>query len=354
LLPSNTWPVKGALAGGASPAPPQVLEPATVATGTWASGGSASSGSSHATWGIVVVVLLDVDVVDDVEVEDVDVEVVSDVVVVTPGHVLVSSVQSARHVGKAPPAEPPGHVAPPRSMPSHCSAPSAMPLPHSGGAVVDVTVVLVELVVEVVATVVVTDVDVDGVVDVVVGRAHSPPVPHAAQQLGTDPTQEAPPDGARHCAALFLMLHFVLPLRVVRQQVTAPGRPHVERDAQRATSARQSAGRRPSATAPAMTAAAQCTKTWRDGAVSQAHCSSTSARTSAAALGLLHAASVRPGPARRRRRVSEAPSRMEASLLSDGVRDAMRLVHHRERGQDGLVLGTPTHLDPREADQYHP
>jgi hypothetical protein len=209
---------------------------------------------------MVVVVLLDVEVVDEVDVEDVEVEVVSDVVVVTPGHELVSSVQSARQIGKAPPAEPPGHVAPPRSAPSHCSPPSTTPLPQWGGAVVLVTVVVVLVVTDVVVTVVVaTVVDVVVVVEVVVGRVHSPCVPQAAQQLGTVPTHAAPPDGARQRDALFLMLHFVFPLRVVRQQVTAPGRPQVDRDAQRATSARQSAGRRPSATAVAVTEAAQCT-----------------------------------------------------------------------------------------------
>jgi hypothetical protein len=38
-----------------------------------------------------------------------------------------------------------------------------------------------------------------------------------------------------HCAALFLIEHVVTPLAFVRQQVTKPGRPHVERDAHRFT-----------------------------------------------------------------------------------------------------------------------
>jgi hypothetical protein len=207
---------------------------------------------------MVVVVLLDVEVVDEVDVEDVDVDVVSDVVVVTPGHALVSSVQSARQLGNAPPAEPPGHVAPPRSVPSHCSGLSTTPLPQRDGAVVVVTVVLVDVAIDVLVTVDVATVDdVDVLVEVVVATVHSPFVPHASQQLGTEPTQAVPPDGAWHWAGLFLMLHFAFPVRVVRQQVTAPGRPHVEREAQRVTSARQSAGRRPSATALATTAAAQ-------------------------------------------------------------------------------------------------
>ena len=45
-----------------------------------------------------------------------------------------------------------------------------------------------------------------------------------------------PPRGARHLAALFFTEHLVLPVAVVRQQVTYPGgRPQVDLVAQRFT-----------------------------------------------------------------------------------------------------------------------
>jgi hypothetical protein len=50
----------------------------------------------------------------------------------------------------------------------------------------------------------------------------------ASQQLGQVPMTAVPPLGARHLAALFLTAHLTLPLAVVRQQVTAPGRPQVD------------------------------------------------------------------------------------------------------------------------------
>src|SRR2546428_11789127 len=49
------------------------------------------------------------------------------------------------------------------------------------------------------------------------GKAQ-PPLVHAPQQLGRCPTQTCPPFGALHAAALPLMLHFVAPLPLVRQQ----------------------------------------------------------------------------------------------------------------------------------------
>jgi hypothetical protein len=55
---------------------------------------------------------------------------------------------------------------------------------------------------------------------------------HASQQLGRDPAQAWPPFGGLHAAALRLMLHFVAPFAVVRQQVTNPGRPQVDLAAQ--------------------------------------------------------------------------------------------------------------------------
>ncbi len=71
-----------------------------------------------------------------------------------------------------------------------------------------------------------------GVVDVVVVVvvAH-PPSAHASQQLAWTPTQAEPPRGAVHFAATLLTTHDVRPALVVRQQVTAPGRPQADRDA---------------------------------------------------------------------------------------------------------------------------
>jgi len=53
----------------------------------------------------------------------------------------------------------------------------------------------------------------------------------ASQQLGVPPTHAMPPRGGRQAAALRLMLHLVSPRAFVRQQVTTPGRPHVDRRA---------------------------------------------------------------------------------------------------------------------------
>ena len=66
------------------------------------------------------------------------------------------------------------------------------------------------------------------VVEVGAGQLGPPPGDgQASQQLVQAPTM---PCFAVQCAASFLIVHFV-PLLVVRQQVTASGLPHVERDA---------------------------------------------------------------------------------------------------------------------------
>jgi hypothetical protein len=80
---------------------------------------------------------------------------------------------------------------------------------------------------ESVVVVVVSEVDVVVVVDVV---AHSAG-PHASQQLVALPTQ---PPARRQRSALRWMLQRE-PCAVGRQQVTAPGRPHVARRTQRVT-----------------------------------------------------------------------------------------------------------------------
>ncbi|HKA29973.1 MAG TPA: hypothetical protein VKH82_11385 [Candidatus Binatia bacterium] len=67
------------------------------------------------------------------------------------------------------------------------------------------------------------------------------PVGQASQQLETFPTHAVPPLGERHLPASRLMLHFVTPCAVVRQQLTAPSRPQVDRLAHACTADRQSA-----------------------------------------------------------------------------------------------------------------
>jgi hypothetical protein len=64
-----------------------------------------------------------------------------------------------------------------------------------------------------------------------VGNAQ-PPLMHASQQLGRCPIHACPRFGGLHAAALPLMLHLVAPLASVRQQVTNPGLPQVDRAAQ--------------------------------------------------------------------------------------------------------------------------
>ena len=62
-----------------------------------------------------------------------------------------------------------------------------------------------------------------------------PPCWHASQQLGKLPVQAEPPDGALQRSAERLIAQRVLLREFVRQHVTAPARPHVERAAQRST-----------------------------------------------------------------------------------------------------------------------
>ncbi len=62
---------------------------------------------------------------------------------------------------------------------------------------------------------------------VVVGGGAQP----ASQQLASAPTHALPPLGALQLAPPRLMRHRVTPVLLVRQQVTKPGFPQVERDA---------------------------------------------------------------------------------------------------------------------------
>ena len=85
-------------------------------------------------------------------------------------------------------------------------------------------VVLVEVAVSVVVVVA------PGVVVVVTVLAQ-PLAAQASQQLTCSPTHREPPLGATHALALLLIAHLVTPLLFVRQQVTKPGLPQVEREA---------------------------------------------------------------------------------------------------------------------------
>ena len=57
------------------------------------------------------------------------------------------------------------------------------------------------------------------------------PASHALQQLDVVPTHACPPFGALHLSALDLVEHFSLPFALMRQHVTNPGFPQVERAA---------------------------------------------------------------------------------------------------------------------------
>jgi hypothetical protein len=85
------------------------------------------------------------------------------------------------------------------------------------------------------------------VVLVVVSQTNAPPGDdsHASQQLVAVPTHAWPSFGGLHLSALFLIEHFTLPLRSMRQQVTEPGLPHVDFAAQRVTSPLHSFGSAP-------------------------------------------------------------------------------------------------------------
>jgi len=54
---------------------------------------------------------------------------------------------------------------------------------------------------------------------------------HASQQLAKVLTHAEPPFGALHLSALDFVEHFVAPFAFVRQHVTNPGLPQVERAA---------------------------------------------------------------------------------------------------------------------------
>jgi hypothetical protein len=104
------------------------------------------------------------------------------------------------------------------------------------------------------------------------------PPEHASQQLAQPPTV---PSRAAQTAASRMTLHFV-PCRAGTQQVTEPGRPHVDLLAQRLTAPRQLRGSEPFETRCFAMAAAQATYT-RLGTPPQSQLASTSARAAATA-----------------------------------------------------------------------
>jgi hypothetical protein len=77
------------------------------------------------------------------------------------------------------------------------------------------------------------------VLDVELVVVAQPLAPQASQQLSKTPVHAPPPRGALQRSGARTIEHLVLPFACVRQHVAAPGRPHVEREAQRTTVLRQ-------------------------------------------------------------------------------------------------------------------
>jgi hypothetical protein len=112
---------------------------------------------------------------------------------------------------------------------------------------------------------------------------------HASQQLGCTPTHAVPPLGALHAAALLFVEHFVT-VPFVRQQVTKPALPHVERAAHLTTAPLQFAGSVWAATAALATPATHFTYCPWFVALAQGHVASAAARVAATAAGAVQAA----------------------------------------------------------------
>jgi hypothetical protein len=127
--------------------------------------------------------------------------------------------------------------------------------------VVDATVVVVvgAAVVVVGAAVVVVGAAVVVVVPWQTKAPPADPAPHESQQLAAVPAQACPPFGALHWLAFDLIEQFTLPRLSTRQQVMAPGLPHVELAAQRMTSPLHSLGRSPDLASSFATWATQLT-----------------------------------------------------------------------------------------------
>ena len=87
-----------------------------------------------------------------------------------------------------------------------------------------------------------------------------PPDTQASQQLGRCPTHAVPFLDGLQSAALLFVPHVVVPFAVVRQQVTKPGFPQVDRAAQCFTAPLHCFGSVPAFTASFATRVAQRTK----------------------------------------------------------------------------------------------
>jgi hypothetical protein len=128
---------------------------------------------------------------------------------------------------------------------------------------------------------------------VVVGAAVVVVVPpqassHASQQLADEPTHAVPPFGAVHFSALFLIEHFTLPRRSMRQQVTAPGFPQVDLAAHRTTAPLHSVGRAPLSARAFATCPTHFTYCPWFSAVAQSHSAAAAARAAATAASSVH------------------------------------------------------------------
>jgi len=128
----------------------------------------------------------------------------------------------------------------------------------SDGTVV-VLVVVTSVVLVVVSSVVLVVVSGGPVVVVVPPEIHVPSAAHASQQLDCDPTHAVPPCGGLQSSSRCLILHIVWPCSSVRQQVTKPGLPQVDRAAQRTTASLHSCRSDPSFTAASARCATQLT-----------------------------------------------------------------------------------------------
>jgi len=122
-----------------------------------------------------------------------------------------------------------------------------------------VLVVASSVVLVVVSSVVLVVVSGGPVVVVVPPEIHVPSAAHASQQLDCDPTHAVPPCGGLQSSSRCLILHIVWPCSSVRQQVTKPGLPQVDRAAQRTTASLHSCRSDPSFTAASARCATQLT-----------------------------------------------------------------------------------------------
>jgi hypothetical protein len=160
--------------------------------------------------------------------------------------------------------------------------------------------------------------------------------PHASQQLAHAPTDPPP---VVQCTASRLTWQRDSPRRTV-QHVTAPGRPHVERDAHRVTSRAHSADKRPLSSRARATPRAQETYVRCETAPAQSQSASTCTRAAATV-----AAS--PGSSPQRARATGAVD--DTSNIAIAMRRAKRdMLEPYPRGLDAVKgLGALSSRDGR-------